>query len=273
MLTGWGIFNLIATKLLLPETLTANKGSSTLGQGYWSEMTIATRSILTHKDSVSLILIMTLLFSAPSSMLSNIAFLLQGYGLSPMTTSLLIGSIPCMMILAGAVVALFGKSPKCIMTFGMILLFGAGVIGVGVGTPYTHSSDHWYMLMLPLYLMVLAQSLIIPPGMALYLQPWGDKAGFASGVMSFSKTCFPTFVAFFSTSVTDNYSTSGFLYFIAVILFLANAVFCVMPPFSDHGTSSLSHGTKKEEKFVIESVEYEKLPTVSDGDWLLDDEV
>lgn len=271
MLSGWGVFNIVATKLLLVETLTKrDPGSSSNNHGYW----VDTKHILTHRNSVSLIVIMALVFAAPASMLSNIAFLLQGFGLTTTTTSLLIGSIPCMMIIAGGMVFLCGKQPKCIMIFGMFALFLAGVTAVVIGSNPTWS-PHWVYFMSPLYVMVFAQSLFIPPAMALYLQPHGDRAGFASGVMSFSKTVFPTFFALLSSFITNIHGASGFLFFVAFILFSANFVFCMIPPFNEEG--ELSHAEaiavkccdEEKEVFVIEMDE--NMPSVSDGAWLLNE--
>lgn len=268
VLCGWGVLNIVATQLLLVETLTKREESKSPRHGYWTD----TRAVLTHRNSISLIVIMALVFSAPTSMLSNIAFLLQGFGLTATTTSLLIGSIPCMMILAGGIVFLCGRSPKCIMIFGMLALFVAGVTAVVIGSDSAYW-QHWACFMSPLYLMVFAQSLFIPPAMALYLQPHGDRAGFASGVMSFSKTVFPTCLAFLSTTVTDMHGASGFLFFIAFVLFLSNTVFCIMPPFHEESQGDGDVIVEEEDEKETFVVEMDKnMPSVSDGAWLLNED-
>lgn len=278
ILTGWGVFNIVATQLLLTETLSPKKEDNSSEKddeecGYFTRLWMDTKVILSNRESLSLILTMSLLFSAPSSMLSNIAFLLQGYGLHASAASLLIGSLPCMMILAGGMVALCGKSPKIIMSFGMFSLFLSGVAAAVVGAVW---SDHWLCFMWPLYMMVFSQSLFIPPGMSVYLQPWGEKAGFASGLMSFCRTFLPTTLAFSSTTVTAKYGVSGFLFFIATILFLANIVFCVMSPRGDLSNMDQEDQDQEEEdkeRFVVEMEEFEALPAVSDGAWLLEEGV
>lgn len=291
ILSGWGIMNISATQLLLVETLPVNQNkdkneNSGSGGGYWRGLFEDTKTILRHADSFSLILTMSLIFSAPSSMLSNIAFLLQYYGLNASASSLLIGSLPCMMILAGGSVALCGGrsiSPKTIMTFGMFSLFLSGVAAIGVGTssvatgpPFAHHHalhhPQWLLFMLPLYLMVFSQSLFIPPGMSVYLQPWGDRAGFASGIMSFFRTFLSTALAFLSTTVTDREGPPGFLFFIAVLLFLANVVFCVVPPFSNSEETRRKESAEEVDAEMEEMFDHmQELPTVSDGAWLLED--
>jgi len=227
MLSCWGLLNLTLSFALLPETL---RVCDRLGdkEGFCSHLWSGVRRVADNTQSLSLIVSLTLLFAAPACMLSNIAFVLDGCGLSQQRASLLIGSIPCTMILGSLVVGLLGgKSapPIRILRFGMVSVLCAS--GVGLASAYFSPAirTNWIYSMVPFYCLVFSQSLCGPPGMAMYLTPWGKDAGLASGLMSLARASVPSLLAIVSTNVTQKYGPAGLLDVISIILVATNLVF------------------------------------------------
>ena len=89
--------------------------------------------ILCDRSSASLLLTFGLTMAAPMTMLSNVAFLLEDHhGMPTAQASLLIGSIPVMMILASAAVSLLARStaPSAVLRTSMMLQ--ALIVGLGL---------------------------------------------------------------------------------------------------------------------------------------------
>merc|ERR1719263_1908239 len=70
---------------------------------------------------------------------------------------------------------------------------------------------HWWAVMVCFYVFVLAQSSGMPALMALYMKPFGDIAGLASGVQNLLRTSISTGVAAIGTKITQEYGPSGLL--------------------------------------------------------------
>ena len=231
MLSTWGALNLVVACGLLPETLkppnAAGKTSGSNDRGLVGDLAFGVARVGSDRVSFALVLTLTVIVCAPAAMLSNIAFVLEGYGFTQTRASLFIGSIPATMIAAGCIImAMGGKAaaPFTVLRTGMVLLLLAA--GIGALSATSPGLDgNWVRVMVPCYFLVFAQSLCGPPGMALFLQPWEDDAGLASGVMSLSRASVPAFVAFASTRITDRFGPAGLLLTISAILTTANLVF------------------------------------------------
>jgi len=241
ILSGWGVINILATKFLLVESLYKKKEINIdHADHFLSSGLESVKTICADRNSVTLILIMSFLFSTPTIMLSNIAFLLEGYGLSEVSTSLMIGSLPLMMILASVFVVICARNPHSVLKGGNMALFSSAVVGMCVAS-FLSLRKRYIFFMSPLYIMVFSQSIFGPPAMALYLEPWGDKSGFASGLMTFSRTLMSTSTAAIATAITAKSNVHGFLYFISFITLLGNGLFWTMPltSFDDSGEYSV----------------------------------
>ena len=129
MLTLWGSSTLALVATFLPETSTkapvistkletltgcssndsdesqAKKNverSDSICSKCMSSFFCSVVEILCDYDSASILLTMSIVFSAPASMLSNLSFMLEDLdGLGVFQSSLIIGSIPISMVLAG----------------------------------------------------------------------------------------------------------------------------------------------------------------------------
>lgn len=227
MLSFWGIVNVLCVAVILPETL-ASPINCKEAQINVSGIFSGFKRISSHRESAVLVLTLAVVLGAPVSMLSNIAMILESeFQLATKPASMIIGSIPCTMILAAGVVALCcgkGANPLRVLRFGMCSLAAAGSIAIAVGmTPMWRIS--WVGVLIPIYCFVFAQSICIPPAMALYLQPWEADAGLASGVMSLFRSIIPAALGFGSTCIAAQFASGGVLVYIGGILFLAEIIF------------------------------------------------
>ena len=229
MLCVWGFVNMVCVAAFLPET-TAPHPTRGSEPGVRGGIVRNFGRIANHRDSMVLVGTLSVVFGAPTSMLSNIASILEvEFGLGTQRASFLIGSIPCTMILAAGTVALCGRKyapPMRVLRSGMLCLVGASISALAVGVAPTLRQS-WLGVLVPIYALVFAQSIIIPPAMAIYLHPWGaeEASGFASGFMSLGRSLVPAALAFGSTCVTARFASSGLLCYIAGILMLAQLLF------------------------------------------------
>jgi DHA1 family bicyclomycin/chloramphenicol resistance-like MFS transporter len=227
----WGCLNAVCAAAFLPETRKqCEDDSKTFCSGVVR--------ILGRRESAGLILTLSIVFAGPAVMLSNVAFVLEDtYSFRESGASLLIGSIPFSMLAAGAFVTLVGgkkRPPPLMLRIGMVAVFGAGFNAIIIAALPAYRR-HWLGCMIPLYIMVFCQSLVGPPATAMYLQPYGDDAGLASGLLSVSRSILPTIVAILGTSVTHRFGPGGMLATIGGVLLLSNVAFwpllgCALPP-------------------------------------------
>ena len=162
------------------------------------------------------------------SMLSNIAFVLEDvFSFSAFHASLIIGSIPGTMIVASGLVALAGgkkNPPMRLLRYGMVGLAAAAALCVCVGV-LPRLEHQWPPVMVSFYLMVLFQSMIIPPIMTLYMQPWKDDAGTASGVIALVRSVGSALLAMGSTSTMGRFQVPGLMVYIGGLLSLPQLIF------------------------------------------------
>jgi len=226
----WGCLNAVCAACFLPETRRESAVDS-------KDLYAGVMQILSHRESSGLILVLSIVFAGPAIMLSNVAFVLEDtYGLDESSASLLIGSIPMSMLAASALVAIFGGKkcpPPKLLRFGMLAIALAGVSAMAVvWFPALH--HRWLGCMVPLYAMVFCQSFVGPPATAMYLQPYGNEAGLASGLLSICRSVLPTALAAFGTFATRRFGPGGMLATIGGVLLLSNVAFwplfgCTVP--------------------------------------------
>lgn len=230
MLCCWGTLNAALTLAVLPETTTPTQREDARHQRLWANVL----KILRHRESLGFILTFSLVFAGAMSMLSNVAWLLEDhFGLSLVTASLLIGSVPCTMIVASLLVAVLGgktRPPPVVLQWGMLGIGAAAVwCWVVAFLPWGGLVHRWWVVQSCFYVMVLFQSVAMPPCMALYMQPWKDEAGLASGAMALVRTLGSSLLAIGSTTATNAYGVRGLLGYIGGVLWLPQVAFwCVL---------------------------------------------
>ena len=74
-------------------------------------------------------------------------------------------------------------------------------------------------------MLVFSHSLVLSPGISIYLQPWTKEAGLATGLMALCRTIVPTAFSTASTAITARYGEAGLLVYIASLLCLTNLAF------------------------------------------------
>mmetsp|Transcript_130788 Transcript_130788/g.244702 ORF Transcript_130788/g.244702 Transcript_130788/m.244702 type:complete len:480 (-) Transcript_130788:141-1580(-) len=192
MLFLWGTANMLLTAKLIPETLDRNSSSSTQ-----TRFTSQLRRLFCDRLTCGLMVSFALLIAGPMTMLSGISFVLEeSFNINTELSSLLIGSIPIMMMIASALIGRFAKSlvPLTLMRTGMTLQFLTVIAACGVAR---FAAGYWWATMCVLYLMVFSQSIVIPPLNTIYFQPLKDMAGLAGG----AQTCVQTFLGSFCGAI------------------------------------------------------------------------
>ena len=110
MLCVWGFVNMVCVAAFLPET-TAPHPTRGSEPGVRGGIVRNFGRIANHRDSMVLVGTLSVVFGAPTSMLSNIASILEvEFGLGTQRASFLIGSIPCTMILAAGTAPLTSRA-------------------------------------------------------------------------------------------------------------------------------------------------------------------
>lgn len=226
MLCGWGSLNVVLTGAVLPETTTAAQRAEAESSNFWGNL----GKILKHRESMAFIVTFSVIFSGAMSMLSNVSWLLEThFGIGVVKASLLIGSVPVSMIVASLLVAMVGgksTSPFVVLKWGVIGMAVAGVWCFGVAfLPFGELRAHWYVVQSCFYAMVTAQSVAMPPCMAMFMQPWKDEAGLASGCMALVRTSVSSVAAIGSTMATDAFHVRGLLTYIGCLLALSQVSF------------------------------------------------
>lgn len=173
---------------------------------------------------VAALLILAFGFAGVLSFLSNVSPILElRFDLSVVESALLIGSIPCFIILVNIVIAkLFTKGDKAVAKSVAVLkwaLVGIAFSGVCFLLAAVLRRDplrtNPFIFMALLYLFAFAQSSTLGPSQALFLQPFGDAAGAAAGLNNVARTLISTGVAQVATDLVHTFSIRG-LFFVMV---------------------------------------------------------
>lgn len=229
----WGFAVLVQVTLLLPET--RHDAPALVDSAHLSRKL---RRIFCVPTSFVLLIVTTTPVAASLTMLSNFAFVMEGgYGLSPLSTGCLMGSVLLGMVVGSHVVSHSQLSP-----FKVLRLASLGYCFTIAGCLAVVAVEHLplWTVMPVFYSMTLCQAGVLGGGMALFMEPFGDMAGLAAGVSSSLGTGFGAVIALPATAWTQHLSArgsgiSGLFAFVAATLLLQQAAFW----FGFHGKARL----------------------------------
>ena len=258
VLAAIGVVLFFCVYFLLPETLPTGKDASardagdeevpkapsdtlkdSSGTGVYGRSSSACapfcnllrRLIWEEREARGCIGVFVLGFCAVFSMLANISELLETapVSLPHVQSSLVIGSVPLAIMAASACVAGISKflgSPAAISILHMaiILIFISAlilfVVGSGVFPEVVWSC--WWFVMIPLYIFNFAQGLSIAPTITLYMDPFNDCAGIASGLRNSLQTVGSSLASAVSTEVYTATGPAGFYIYMGAWLLAAS---------------------------------------------------
>lgn len=211
-LAGWGAVLFVAVSIFIPETrpIETQDGGGVSFEGFG----IVIRRLVSGDPDASLalgaIIVLAFGFAGVLSFLSNISILLEGrFDLGVIESSLLIGSVPCVIIANNAVVArLFGKEAKSsnlndqndrsvytsvrIINASLdgLLLSGISFIVLGAAPFRSQLRNQLPPFLASIFLFAYVQSVAVGPIQALAIQPFGDCAGAAAATNNIVSTYF-----------------------------------------------------------------------------------
>lgn len=238
-----GSFLAVATALCLPETL----HDAAVEKG----VVVARLSEFRSDPAVSLalaaLLSYTLTFSLLLIYLSNVTTLFEGYfGFSTLGTALFMGSAASIFVLTNIVLSVLMKmkarsvEPFPLLRFSMLCsLAGASVSVAAIfhGARLTPGAALFFFVAV-IYVNCLSIATGFGAAATIFLQPFGDAAGKASGVLLVVRTVVATGAAQASVDVWAHFHMAGLFAFFSLLGFAVQFGWLLVPPKSKRPVST-----------------------------------